>query len=183
MVRPRELHHRIKYHFWRVYTPYHSYVRDSITAIAPMRTRKRQPYLLGHIAPRTSVEKFVAHLVKQSYAYHRVAWLDDGEVVSLRRVEDFIFQYHIRIFEDGEVRAHYEYTPECHPISHLLEIGHEDRREEFFKEFGDHVIPHTGDDPHCSQSVSRIRVRFLQELTPRARAILGARPRPSTDRK
>jgi len=146
MVYPDTISHRIKYYLWRVYTPYHPFVRDSVTAIAPLRNRGRQPYLLGKVASHTSIEKFVAHLIDLGYAYHRVAWLDDGEVVSLRYVENFIFQYHVRIFEDGEVRGHYEYTPECYPFLHLLEIGHEDRREEFLEIFGDHIIPHMDAD-------------------------------------
>ena len=147
MVYPEDLAYRIKYYFWRLYGPYHPTLRDSVTNWNIIKNRGRQPYLLGKIAPSYSIEEFVSHLVTHGYAYHRIAWIDDGEVVSLRYVENFIYQYHIRIFEDGEVRGHYEYTPECYPFLHLLSIGHEERREEFLRLFGDRIIPNTSDDP------------------------------------
>ncbi len=147
MIYPGEFAHRIKYYLWRVYSPYHHTVRDSVIALNLMKNRGRQPYLLGKIAPHLTVEQFVATLIEKGYAYHRVAWEDDGEVVSLRHVKNFIYQYHLRIFEDGEVRGHYEYTPECYPIAHLMDVGREDRREEFLKVLGDTITPGTSDDP------------------------------------
>lgn len=147
MVYPERLHHRIKYYFWLAYTPYHPLVRDGALRLRLIRRRGRQPFLLGTIAPGVSIEEFVRFLIEKGYAYHRVAWEDDGELVSLRYVEDFAYQYHIRVFEDGEVRGHYEYTPECYPLKHLREIGQEDRRERFLALFGTMLIPHTSDDP------------------------------------
>ncbi len=146
MVYPDSLLHRVKYYFWYYYTPYHPTVRDSVIALSLIKNRGRQPFLLGTIAPRLSIEEFVAFLVEHGFGYHRVAWEDDGEVVSLRRVQDFEFQYHLRIFEDREVRGHYEYTPECYPLWHLWDVGREDRREEFLSLLGKRIIPHTSDD-------------------------------------
>lgn len=183
MVYPDTITHRIKYYFWRVYSPYHPTVRDSVTMLTFMRNRGRQPFLLGTIASHSTIEKFVAHLVGKGFAYHRVAWVDEGEVVSLRLVKNFIYQYHIRVFEDGEVRGHYEYTPECYPLLHILEIGHEDRREKFFGFFGDHVTPHTDAD----QSDYRLEFlplrQYLWRRTTRVQEVLCAPIRPSTDRK
>ena len=146
MVYPETLVHRIKYYMWRLYSPCHPTVRDSIIALNVIKNYGRQPYLLGKIAPDLSVEGFISFLVEKGYAYHRVAWEDEGEAVSLRYVENFIYQYHIRVFEDGEVRGHYEYTPECYPFLHLWDIGREHKRDEFLKLFGDRVIPHTSGD-------------------------------------
>jgi len=145
MVYPDSLLHRMKYYFWYYYTPYHPYVRDGALSLNIVRTRGRQPYLLGKIAPGVSIEEFVTLLIKKGFAYHRVAWEDEGEVVSLRYVENFVHQYHLRVFEDGEVRGHHEYTPECYPLLHLFDVGFEDRREPFMKMFGDKLIPHTSD--------------------------------------
>lgn len=147
MVYPDSLLHRMKYYFWYYYTPYHPYVRDGALKLSIVRTRGRQPYLLGKIASHLSVEDFVSELVKRGFAYHRVAWEDEGEVVSLRYVENFVYQYHVRVFLDGEVRGHYEYTPECYPLLHLFEVGHEPRKEDFLRMFGEHITPHTSDDP------------------------------------
>lgn len=141
MVYPKAIAHKIRYYIWRAYSPYHRHLRDGAIALKVIRNRGRQLFLMGEVAPHLSIEDFVTHLVDHGYAYHRVAWEDDGEMVSLRCVRDFIFQYHIRIFEDGEVRAHYEYTPECYPLAHLMGEGLEERREEFLALFGDRIIP------------------------------------------
>ncbi len=146
MVYPDTLAHRIKYYFWYYYSPYHTTVRDSVIAWSLVKNRGRQPFVLGKIAPHFSLEQFVAYLVEKGFGYHRIAWEDDGEVVSLRRVQDFERQYHIRIFEDGEVRGHYEYTPECYPLLHLWDIGRESKREEFLELLGNAVTPHSSDD-------------------------------------
>lgn len=146
MVYPETVVHRVKYYIWRVYSPYHPTLRDSVIALSLIKNRGRQPYLLGRIAPGISIEEFVSYLTSHGYAYHRVAWEDDGEIVSLRHVENFTHQYHVRVFEDGEVRGHYEYTPECYPILHLWDIGREDRREAFLELVGDRLIPHTDED-------------------------------------
>ena len=146
MVYPDNLVHRIKYYFWRVYGPYHPTVRDSVISLSLIKNRGRQPYLIGTVAPHLSIEEFVAFLVEKGFAYHRVAWEDDGEVVSLRHVEDFIYQYHIRVFEDREVRGHYEYTPECYPILHLWDVGRQDKRKEFLELVGERLTPHMDAD-------------------------------------
>ena len=146
MVYPDSVVLRIKYYFRRVYGPYHPTVRDSIIYLSLIKNRGRQPFLLGTIAPGLSVEDFVAFLVEKGFAYHRVAWEDDGEIVSLRHVENFVYQYHVRIFEDREVRGHYEYTPECYPILHLWDVGRQDRREEFLELVGDRLIPYRDAD-------------------------------------
>jgi hypothetical protein len=146
MVYPEALSHRIKYYLWYYLGAYHPALRDSATYLRIIANRGRQPYLLGKIAPQYSTEEFVSHLVSKSYAYHRIAWVDEGEVVSLRYVENFTHQYHVRVFEDREVHAHYEYTPECYPILHMWDIGREERREEFMKQFGDYLTEHTSAD-------------------------------------
>lgn len=145
---PSRLSHRAKYFVWRVYTPLHPRVRDVSVALgvvsASSKIKKwgaRQRYLLGTIAPNETIESVIQHLVARGYANHFVAWKDAGEVVSLRYVENFVYQYHIRIFEDGEVRGHYEFTPECYPLKHYHAVGSEDRRDYFLKLFGERIVP------------------------------------------
>ena len=132
----------LKYAFWRLYTPCHPYIRDLALSAGIVKHTGRQDYLLGRIGPNETVESFVAFLIRRGYGNHFIAWKDDNEIVSLRYIENFKYQYHIRIFEDGEVRGHYELTPEAHPIKHLQEIGQESRREEFLRLFGDRVVPY-----------------------------------------
>ena len=64
---------------------------------------------------------------------NRVAYFDPGQVLSMRRLdqEKPDRQYHLRIFNDGEVRGHYEYTPEDKPRKHLNNEIMERREREF----------------------------------------------------
>jgi len=136
MVYPPELKNRFKYALWRVVTPIHPYVRDVGQALGLARIHQkhagRQDFLLGTV-PKESIEPFIKFLLQKGFGNHFIAWKDQGEVVSLRLVNDFTYQYHVRVFEDGEVRGHYEYTPECRPWLHLKAIGQEHRKEEFSK--------------------------------------------------
>lgn len=146
MCYPTRLRDRAKYVFWRTYTPFHPILRGTARVLGLdtdsfVETEEgRQNYPLGHIAPEIALQEFVNYLVEKGFANHFVAWKDDGELVSLRRVENFTHQYHIRIFKDGEVRGHYEYTPECYPFMHLRAHGQEPRTEVFRQLFGDRVI-------------------------------------------
>jgi hypothetical protein len=140
MARPRNLRDSAKYALWRLYTPYHPLVRNAALKLGVVKHAGRQNYPLGHITPGKTVKDLVDHLLTQGYANHFVAWKDDGELVSLRKVENFTYQYHIRIFKDGEIRGHYEYTPECYPYSHLKAVGQEDRADYFKELLGEFVI-------------------------------------------
>ena len=128
---PQSLTDQLKYWFWRVYTPLHAPVRDTSHYLGIVKHEGRQDFLLGTLHPERPVREFVSFLVAQGFGNHFIAWKDTGELVSLRRTVGFKYQYHMRIFTDGEVRCHFEYTPECHPVLHLLEIGMEDRMDEF----------------------------------------------------
>lgn len=142
MVYPETLWKQMKYIFWHLYTPLHPFVRDTLVGVGLVRhTVSRQDVLLGTIAPGESVRTLVQYLLENGYANHFIAWKDEGEIVSFRRVVGFEWQYHIRIFEDGEVRGHYEYTPECYPIRHMREIGWEARSNHFLDLLGDRIVP------------------------------------------
>ena len=137
---PRTFLDTLKYIFWVLYTPIHPYGRDLFLKLHILKHNFRQPFLIGKIDIDASLDKVVAALVKAGYGNHFVAWEDTGEAVSLRKVENFVHQYHIRIFDDGEVRGHYEYTPECHPVWHAKEIGMEDKTDAFRKIIGAYLI-------------------------------------------
>lgn len=158
-------------------------MRDGALAFRVVKKRGRQEYLLGTIAPGLSIEEFVACLVDNGYAYHRIAWEDDDEVVSLRHVENFTHQYHIRIYEDREVRGHYEHTPECHPLLHLFEVDREDRRQPFLDLVGERLIPHTSDDRSDHEWGFLVFSQRRREQTLRQEEDLGELPRSNTDQK
>lgn len=154
MIYPDTRHEKVKYWFWRVYTPLHPYVRyvsyrlgvAKILAqqvVPEMADTGRQNFLIGTIHPERSIQEFVTFLVSKGFGNHFVAWKDMDEVVSLRRPVSFRNQYHIRIFSDGEIRGHYEYTPEYHALLHLIRVGFEDRTAEFRELFHGWLTPHT----------------------------------------
>jgi hypothetical protein len=145
MVYPDTFKDRLKYITWRLYTPLHPLVRDASVALGIMNhvdkyPRGRQPYMLGTIAPGVTMQEFISHMISQGFGNHFVAWKDSGQVVSLRYLDGFKYQYHLRVFEDGEVRGHYEFTPECHPILHMRDDSMEERRAEFLKFLGDWIV-------------------------------------------
>jgi len=101
----------------------------------------RQPYHLGWLAPGKTLEDLEKHLnEKWGFGNHFVAWCDNGQVLSWRKLENFDNQYHIRVFKDGEIRGHYEYTPESRPIEHFTEINEQPRFEDFKKFLEDYAV-------------------------------------------
>lgn len=94
------------------------------------RHKDRHPFLLGMFNfEKYAVEDLEKHLADIGFEKSRLAWKEEGEVSSMRKVDGKKFQWHIRVFEDGEVRAHYEYSPEVHPIKHLKgHVFHDDKK-------------------------------------------------------
>jgi hypothetical protein len=101
----------------------------------------RQPYHIGWLAPGKTLEELEKHLhTEWGFGNHFVAWKDNGQVLSWRKLEDFDNQYHLRVFKDGEIRGHHEFTPESKPLEHFVEINEESRIEEFKKFLGDYIV-------------------------------------------
>ena len=140
MVYPKTFFQNVKYVIWKYYTPLHPSVRDFGLRFGFVRHQGRQDFVLGKLSPSHSMKDFVSLLVSKGYGNHFVAWKDDDEVVSFRLVEDFEYQYHVRLYKDGEVRGHYEFTPECYPYRHMQEYVLEERRDYFRALFGDSVV-------------------------------------------
>lgn len=91
----------------------------------------RQDFLIGYLSSQTFGEDLKIHLIKYGFEHAIIALRDPGEILDMRKREGKEFQYHIRLFDDGEVRAHYEYAPEAHPIDHCFEVRMEAKREYF----------------------------------------------------
>jgi hypothetical protein len=140
MVHPSSLFNQLKYAFWCAYTPLHPFVRDICLTLGVVHHSGRQNFLVGKIASGQSLEDVVNFLLKQGYGNHFVAWKDDGELVSLRKLVGFERQYHLRIFDDGEIRGHFEYTPECYPILHFKAADQRDCQQEFLSLFGGMIV-------------------------------------------
>ncbi len=95
----------------------------------------RQNYLIGFLKSNKSPEDLMRHLNSKGYSRAHLAWKDKGEVFSVRKIVRHDFQYHIRFFNDYEIRGHYEYTAESHPIGHLCEAVFTDPKDYF-----DHLL-------------------------------------------
>jgi len=149
MARPRylHLHHWPRFAFWQLATPIHPYLRDLSKKLGLVNFdqfvdgKGRQRFLLGLIHPEKKAEHLIEYLTSNGYGNNVVAWQDSGEIASLRLPDGFRFQYHIRIFNDGEVRGHYEYTPEAHPLKHYYEVDMQERRDYFMELLRDFIVP------------------------------------------
>ncbi len=129
----RSLMDACKKNAWRVITPVFPYVRDGLLELGIIHHTGRQKYPLGWIRHGKNKQELIEHLARNGFSNHFVAWVDADESVSLRKCDGFHSQYHLRIFNDGEVRGHYERTPEAYPFAHFLERMMEARREEFLE--------------------------------------------------
>ena len=154
---------KIKLKFWRsIYGVFLPIQRFLLKYGIIHHQIQKQRYHIGWLAPGKTLEGLKLHLhSKWGFGNHFIAWTDSGQVLSWRKLTDFEDQYHLRVFEDGEIRGHFEYTPEAHPIEHLEEKGETDKKEDFLKFLGDFVvkekyISHLQMDPNAYNPESEI---------------------------
>ena len=130
---------RVKFIFWRTISPFFIQGQGFLFWIGAIKHGGRQPFKIGRLKTGKTVDEFLKYLERTGFGNHFIAWEDDGQIASVRKLDGFEGQYHLRIFRDGEIRAHYEFTPEAHPVWHLKEVGMEPRRDEFVNAVGDWV--------------------------------------------
>lgn len=137
---------RLKAFFWAKFAPLFPHVRDGLLWLGVIRHNIRQNFLIGYLAPGRTVQGLIDHLRQHGFDHHHVAWIDRDEVVGLRKLVNFHWQYHLRVFVDREIRVHFEYTPESRPIDHMLEAHFEHRREDFLKFLDDWIVVAFGNE-------------------------------------
>lgn len=124
----------------------------------------RQRYHLGWLAPGKNLEQLKQHLhANWGFGNHFIAWVDEDQVLSWRKLLDFEEQYHLRVYKDGEIRGHFESTPEAHPFGHMEEKGETEKREDFMKFLGTFVvrektIHHLKMDPNSFDPKSEVTI-------------------------
>lgn len=93
----------------------------------------RCPYHIGYLSQSKNLENLELYLRNDNFENCPIEWKDPGEILSLRKIVNQVFQYHIRTFTDGEIRGHFEYTPEDAPLLHIFkrEFKFEDK---YFKQ-------------------------------------------------
>lgn len=136
---PSKILDKIKYYFWK-YLIYPIFPHLRNTLFLKLRSafhNYRQPWHIGFLIPNKDVEDLKNFLFEKGFLLNEIAWIDPGEILSMRLFDGHEFQYHIRLFNDMEIRAHYEQTPEIHPFGHFFETLFEPRASKFKEILGD----------------------------------------------
>ncbi len=106
-----------------------------------LHKKERQKYHLGWVRAGVTLVELKRHLhSKWGFGNHFVAWEDPDQVLSWRKLESFKEQYHLRVYSDGEIRGHFEFTPEAHPFDHFGEKGETEHKKAFEKFLGDFMV-------------------------------------------
>lgn len=157
------LNQKIKKYIWKkIYIFFPWMQRHLLKWHIIWHEKKRQPYHLGWLAKGKTLQDLEKHLhEKWGFGNHFVAWQDTDQVLSWRKLENFDLQYHIRIFSDGEIRGHHEYTPESRPIDHFKEVKEEPRFEDFKKFLGEFVVS----EQHPMHLVPDVKIAPESEIT------------------
>lgn len=120
---PIKLLERVKAFLWKLFEPLFPTVRDTWVFLGFIKHDERQNFPLGWLRGGASVRDLRQQLTKAGFSHDYLGWVDPDEVLNMRQAVDTIYQYHVRLYKDGEVRGHYELTPESHPFKHLHEKG------------------------------------------------------------
>ena len=153
----------IKKDIWRKIYPIFPWVQSHFLKWhLAWHEKGRQPYHIGWLAPGKTLQDLEKHLHNEwGFGNHFVAWADTGQVLSWRKLESFDYQYHLRVFKDGEIRGHYEFTPESKPVEHFVEINEQARIEEFRKFLGNYIVHRK----HISHLKPDVNIAPESELT------------------
>jgi len=161
---------KLKQKIWHFLYKFFSPAQKTFLKTGLIWHKGRQKYHIGYLAPGKTLEELKEHLHKKwGFGNHFVAWGDEGQVLSWRKLIDFNHQYHLRVFEDGEIRGHFEYTPEGHPISHFDEKGESFHHKEFLKFLGNFVTDkkhpmHLKMDPNAFNPDSEISFEQARQV-------------------
>lgn len=105
-----------------------------------LHEKKRQQYHIGWLAPHHNLAGLKSHLARVwGFGNHFVAWEDKDQVLSWRKLDSFNDQYHLRVYSDGEIRGHYELTPEASPIDHFMSVDMHAKTRDFLRFLGPYV--------------------------------------------
>ncbi len=120
---------KIKQLAWKIFEPIFPSVRDLWVHLDFIKHNSRQPYLIGRLKSNLNEKDLRQKLATAGFTNDYLAWIDPDEILNMRKIVNTIYQYHVRLFWDGEIRGHYEYTAESHPFKHLYDKGMTDGRD------------------------------------------------------
>ena len=116
--------------FWKwVYTFWPTVLRAYVVFFH----HHRQDFLIGTLDLQQSPKALESYLAVQGFEPAIIALKDPGEILNMRKIDQTVFQYHLRLFDDGEIRVHHEYAPEARPIVHCFNFRAEFREDYFRK--------------------------------------------------
>ena len=129
---------KLKQKFWRLIYPA---FKEMERIVRPFHEKRRQPYHVGWLAPKKSLADLKRHLSsKWGFGNHFVAWEDTDQILSWRKLDSFDDQYHIRVFNDGEIRGHYEFTPESAPLRHFFATRFNPKHYDFLQFLDGYIV-------------------------------------------
>lgn len=96
--------------FWKLF-------KGPLTKQGIFEPNGRQPYIVGRLKRGINFDKIKKRLEMFGFEKPKLEWRDLGQIFSARLMEGD-WQYHLRIFKDGEVRGHLELAPK-HPLRHI----------------------------------------------------------------
>jgi hypothetical protein len=156
---------RLKYRTWHFIYKFFLPVQRTLLKLGIINhAGGRQKYHIGWLQKGKTLVGLKKHLhEKWGFGNHFIAWKDKNQVLSWRKLADFQDQYHLRVYSDGEIRGHFEFTPEEHPFEHLEEKGEKEAQKDFLKFLGDFVtekkyISHLEMDPDAYNPDSEISI-------------------------
>ena len=100
----------------------------------------RQPFPLGRLNPAYQPSDLYQHLVNQGFEPAMLAWRDSDELFGVRKIDKHLYQWHIRLHTDGEIRGHYEYSSEGNPFGHIFESAFRPDVENLKSFLGDYLV-------------------------------------------
>ncbi len=104
-------------------------------------SKDRESFPVGWLAEGKTLADLKVYLHREwGFGGNFKAHVDRGEVLNWRKLLDTGEQYHLRVYEDGEIRGHFEMSPERNVVSNLTKSGQSEAREEFLKFLGDFVV-------------------------------------------
>ena len=122
---------------WRMIYPVFPQIEHHLIFL---HQKKRQKFHIGWLPKGKTLHDLKDHLSSQwAFGNHFVAWEDPDQVLSWRKLIDFDFQYHLRVYHDGEIRGHLERTPEASPLRHFFEKGEKAKTKDFMNFLRDFV--------------------------------------------
>lgn len=129
---------RLKQKFWRLIYPTFKWMEH---VALPLHEKKRQPFHIGWLHPNKSLSDLKRHLShKWGFGNHFVAWEDTDQILSWRKLASFEDQYHLRVFNDGEIRGHYEFTPESAPLKHFFAAEFNPKHYDFLHYLDGYIV-------------------------------------------